>query len=264
MKPNKDIKTTSDYTLFSFHESQQPISTRHSAGIAESMREIGFLRSKPITVVRENGKLKIIDGHHRFFAAKALGLAIFYVIEDATISNRIGQLNSTVRKWDSLSFAKMYADQGNPHYIELLEYVERGIPLRKAAAMLGGEMASSGNVCRLIPHGTFQVVDRKRIAVIAKVIDALAPINEVAKTQCFIDALSALAFLPDFDCGTLVDRIDASPRSLIKCVSRDQMLELLEEIYNFRSRIKVPIAHQAKESARMRSATVMAGKKASK
>lgn len=262
MSTQQKTQTTSEYSLFIHNQYQQPMAERHVREIAESMKRLGFLRSKPVTVVRDGNKLRLVDGHHRLAAAKAINVPVVYVIEEEGVADAIGELNFTVRKWASMSFIKMYADQGNPHYIELLRYVEQGLPAKNATSLLRGESAGSCNASRAIRTGTFKIKSRRSADVILKYITDLGKIAPVVKSAHFIEAVSLLLFVPEFDPATLTARIDANPRALVKCASGDQMLDLIEDIYNFRAREKLALAFMARRAAKERQLAFSSATKA--
>lgn len=241
------LQHTEDLSVFVRHEYQQPMSESHIRKIAASMQLSGFWPSKPIGCVRRGQQLVVVDGHHRLAAAKIAGVGVYYVVEVASRSDDIGAGNYLVRIWKNISFAKMQAAKGNPHYIELLRYVELGIPLSVAASVLRGEAGHSGNAARFIRIGEFKVKTRENMLVIVGFINELGASCEVVKSKIFIEALSVLLFVPEFDAAVLKARIHANPLSLAKCNNREQMLQQIEEVYNFRSRVKVPLSFLAKE-----------------
>jgi hypothetical protein len=248
----KALNQSKDYSLFSSHEHQQPMSERHVARIAESMDKNGFLQSKPISVVRRAGKFVIVDGHHRFAAARELGIAVFYVIEAEEVSELIGEVNQFVRVWKSIAFAKMHAARRDPHYVELLSYVEKGIPLKQASSILRGQSGHSGNATTSIRAGTFTVKTRTSADVIVSFIEEFKASSPAVASALFIEALSSLLFVEQFDSETLKQRLRANPLSLVKCNNREQMIAQIEEIYNFRSREKVPLKFLAGEIMKQR------------
>ena len=69
------IYETYDYDKFSLLKSNRPVNKAHVIRLVESMDEEYLL--SPITT---NEKFQIIDGQHRFTAAKEKGLPIRYII----------------------------------------------------------------------------------------------------------------------------------------------------------------------------------------
>jgi hypothetical protein len=247
------LQYTEDLSAFVPHDHQQPMSAAHSKRIAESMGGGGFWPSKPVSCVRKGNKLVVVDGHHRLAAAKIANVGVYYVVEPVCRLEDIGDANVLVRKWSNESFAKMYAGQGNPHYVELLRAVGLGVPLSVAASVLRGEAGHSGNAGRFIKTGEFKVKTRENMRVIIDFINELSAACDVVRTKIFIEALSVLLFVPEFDSAILKKRIQVNPLSVAKCNNRDQMLQQLDEVYNFRSREKVPLAFLAKEKMKERS-----------
>ena len=248
------LQYTKDLSAFVPHEHQQPMSDSHSKHIAESMKAGGFWPSKPISCVKKGGRLVVVDGHHRLAAAKIAAVGVYYVEEPTSRLDDIGEANVLVRKWSNESFAKMYAGQGNPHYVELLRYVDIGVPLSVAASVLRGEAGHSGNAGKFIRTGDFRIKTRDNMRVIASFIEELGGTCDVVTTKIFIEALSVLLFVPEFDASVLKARIRSNPLTLAKCNNREQMLQQIEEVYNFRSREKVPLAFLAKEKMKERIA----------
>lgn len=252
MKSNINTQQTINYNLFAYHENQQPMSPLSVRDIAESMRKTGFWSYKPIGVFRKNGKLVIIDGHHRFEAAKMLGLPVLFVVAPEKHGELIGVANSLVRKWTNESFVKLYASQGNRDYEDLLFYVSQGIPLKQASSLLHGESAHSGNSASRVKHGTFKVKTDKYINAVLAIVESVKDVAAEISKRVYIDALSILLFVKEFDQDVLIKRIQAHPSGIARCADRYQALEAIEETYNFRAREKTPLVFLAKETMRKR------------
>ena len=136
----------------------------------------------------------------------------------------------------------------------LTQYIQKGLPLRLAASVLMGESGGSGNYNRYISLGTYKVKTTKIADKILEIRASLGHINEAAESSLFLEALSVLLQLPEFDPEILIQRILANPRGLEKCATRDQMFNNIEEVYNFRGREKLNLAFLAKELLRARRA----------
>lgn len=252
---NTELKQTKDHGLFAHNEYQQPMSEAHVASLIESMNKYGFLPSKPLTVVDEGQWLRVIDGHHRLEAAKRGGFSVFYIVESKSKASSIGDINRVVRKWSNLSFAKMYALKGSADYIELLQYVNRGIALKQASSLLVGQAAHSGNVGESVQDGTFKIKTRRIIDSLLNVFDVCEESAPAVKSRVFVEAFSTLYFVDQFDPSLLAKKILTNPRMMVKCATREQMIDVIDEIYNFRNHAKVPLKLLAQESAMIRQAS---------
>jgi hypothetical protein len=239
------IQSTSDYGLFKPHGEQQPMQPAHVKRIITSMKRNGFITAKPIHAYRDGKFLRIIDGHHRLRAAQTLGIPVYYVVGEKSEMHLIADENYAVRKWSGESFIHMYASRGKQDYITLVSYVKRGIPIVFATSLLAGESAQSGNQNESIRAGTFRVKTTEYADQVLHIMDALGSINPEARSRTFIAAISALLRLPEFSPSVLISKIEQNPRMLVKCANREQMLDLLEEIYNFRAREKSNLAFAA-------------------
>jgi hypothetical protein len=252
--PKPKLETSKDYDRFFKHQNQQPMSDSHVSKIADLMKRVGFFPSKPIQVCRYGDKFGIIDGHHRFAAARSLGIAIYYVVEESSHADLIGDQNVLQRKWNHRSFVKLHAAKGNKNYISLLEYFSRGIPMRLAASLLLGHSAQSGNATKLIPTGKFVIKSTKSIDLILRVLDETKEIAPNISKQSYIIALSLALFVPDFSVEQLIVRIKKQPSAVTNAADTNQALDILEEVFNFRSKIKINLAFTAKELCKKRKA----------
>jgi hypothetical protein len=251
MKPAK-LETSSVYSLFDAHEHQQPMSEKHVRHLKESMREYGYFPSQSVQVYRKGRRFVIIDGHHRFTAAKELGIPFTYVVEPESHGDLIGLVNEK-KNWKPESYVSLYAGQDNVHYQTLLVYVGKGIPLHAAASLLYGHSAGSGSLSGVIRDGSFKVKTQDAANQIVSIFERVGEQVPVVKSRVYIEAISLLLYVEEFDPSTFCDRTLANCRMFAKCSTRDQALDLIEEVYNFRSRVKPLIAGLARQKARERS-----------
>jgi hypothetical protein len=114
------MKTT-NYSLFSMMKTNRPINNGLVKRLQESMNEFGFLESRPVIVDKN---FYIIDGQHRFTAAKNLNLPINYAIEDINAESAMIKLNANQVMWRLEEYIMHHASSGIPFYKELLKYNE--------------------------------------------------------------------------------------------------------------------------------------------
>lgn len=112
------MEKETNYNKFKFFEFNREISQAHVEKIKKSIKENGYLHSKPITV---NKDFYITDGQHRFIACKQMNLPIFYVVEDCTDNKLIINLNATNKNWTMKDYVKFYAiSEQKQDFIRLL------------------------------------------------------------------------------------------------------------------------------------------------
>jgi len=244
------IQKTRSYERFVPGETQRIIRPQHVKSLKKSMKSYGFLESKPITVYTDGVLFHIIDGHHRFGAAKDLGIPIVYLEVRESEKESLMIQGELVHKWKFTDFCRAWADRGKQHYIDLMAYSDV-IPPRIAATLLAG---GASNVTEKIKAGTFLIKDTHVIDTLMDIIDSVGPINKVVASRAFIGCFAKFMLVQEFSAGQLKTRILANPLSLVKASNEDQMMDQLEEIYNFKSIKKIPLAHLAREASAARNA----------
>lgn len=250
MKP--EIIQSSNYDLFKPHSSQRDINPAHVRNLAKSMEVYGFIPGHPIYAYKDGKSLIIIDGHHRLNAAKTAGVPIYYVVTDKSAAGQIAPINDIVKKWKEFDYVRMHASNGLSDYAVVLRYVEKGLSLKWAISLLAGEYTASSNKTDIVHNGRYRVKTTQYADEVLSIIHKTSHIPET-KHDPFISAIAILIRLPQFDINTLLQRIESNPKAIVRCSSRDQTLEMLEEIYNFRSREKINLAFLAKEILRERN-----------
>ncbi len=260
MKPtNKarlQLHETSDYAKFLFNQVQRVDDRldKHIQNIAISMQTWGFLPSKPIHTVNENGKLRIIDGHNRFAAAKHAKIPVIYQIGEAREKAAMVDINHNTKKWTNRDYINSYAMKGNPNYITLLKYIKAGLPVIPAASLLFGQAANSGNLKDKIPRGEFIVKTTEEVDALLSVFAKAPEVCTEIRSMNYIMAVSALTPLSAFDLDVFLEKLTKNPLALTKAANRKQALETIQDIYNYQSRNKVPLAFLAEQRLAERNA----------
>jgi hypothetical protein len=106
-----------EYNKFSIYEGNiRPYSHEFAKKLAKSMEQIGYDISKPITV---NRRLEILDGRHRFEAAKMLNISFYYEVTMADEDIVIRDFNELQRIWKLETYIDYHANMNKPKYKEL-------------------------------------------------------------------------------------------------------------------------------------------------
>jgi hypothetical protein len=247
------IEKTRRYELFVPGETQRIIHKQHINKLKKSMKLHGFLESKPVTVYADGVMHHIIDGHHRFAAAKDLGIPFVYLVVRKSEKDSLMTQGELVVKWNFNDFCRAWADRGKTHFIDLMLYAEY-VPIKIAASLLAGHGACSDNVTPKIKDGTFEIKTTEVINTLIEIIEEIGETNKTVCSRSFIASFAKCMMIPEFLPDQLKRRIMANPLSLIKTANEAQMLDQLEEIYNFKSSKKIPLAHLAREASAKRSA----------
>lgn len=253
MKTAPTLRDTTEYTSFVYNSEQRPVDVKHVRDLMGSMQTFGFLPSKPVQVFQEGKKLVIIDGHHRYIAAKNLGIPVIYVCESKATSGSMAQVNGLQKTWQLKNYLAQYVKRGMEPYLELQEYNSLGFSIQQAAKMLAGLSAAGyggGKVSVSLRDGTFKIVTRDKIEIIAAFLREEGARNPAYKTTNFITAFELCLRVDDFSSEQLTRKLSANPRAITRAATVDQMLDQIEEVYNYHQQIKTPLSFGAKQKKR--------------
>jgi hypothetical protein len=115
------MKTT-NYSKFLFSKENREIKTKTVVAIKESMLKFGFIPGRPVLVTKE---WIIIDGQHRFLAARDLGISVEFEIVEGDFIDKMILLNSTQSNWTLEDYVNSYANQNVDCYRKLLKFKEK-------------------------------------------------------------------------------------------------------------------------------------------
>lgn len=113
---------TKNYSKFVFSKQNREIRPKTVLAIKESMQKFGFIPGRPVLITKE---WLIIDGQHRFLAAKDLGIEVEFEILEGNHVEKMIQLNSTQSNWTLEDYVTSYANQNIDCYRKLLKFQER-------------------------------------------------------------------------------------------------------------------------------------------
>lgn len=246
---------TNNYAMFIANDEQRILDHGHIKNIASSIQDHGFRSSKPLQCYRKNGKLIVVDGHHRLEAAKLVGSPVFYEVENKDAQETMADVNRLVKRWNTMDYIRLYANRGIEDYQKILYYVDFGIPAGMAASMMINNSAGSGNANTVIAMGAFKAKDTQHIEKVKSLIERFADANPAAKSRSFIAAISKCIFCEDFDINVFSKRMNENIGMLEKTSNEEQMLIQIESIYNFRSRNPIPLKFKVEAAAKERCAT---------
>ena len=130
-------RKTKDYEIFKLREdNREKINRDHVNLLKKSIGVRNLLEFRPIVV---NGDMEILDGQHRFLAARELDLDIYYNVEKSLKGEDILLLN-TSKSWNSADYLNYYVKNGYEHYISLQTFIKKhGLSIKVALNITMGE-----------------------------------------------------------------------------------------------------------------------------
>ena len=249
MKPV--LMCSNNYGMFTCKSINRPVELEKHRKLFASMKEHGFIKSFPITVKRNNGKLEILDGQHRHAIAVQLKLMIYYIEIEENID--IPEINSCQVPWTVQTYIDSYAQGGNVEYIAVKEFKDKyHLPIGTCAALLAGTI-SYQNVFPQIKTGTYKVKDVSHAERVGSVLEQISTVYKKAKEKNFIDAICSICRLKDVDLSRLIENIRKHPHMMQPFGTRDTILTMLEGVYNFGKRTLYPLAINAQNEMKKRN-----------
>lgn len=110
------IQSTTNYDQFSLMVNNRVYNRGHVEALKRAFESTGNLTEvQPILV---NERLEIIDGQHRFIAAKDLGVPVFYTIRPGLGVHEAREMNILHKGWRTEDFAHSFAASGDRNYIQ--------------------------------------------------------------------------------------------------------------------------------------------------
>lgn len=169
---NPQIQQTLDYSIFNHINYNRDKNKRHIENIKKVLSQSNLLHLHPVLV---NLKMEIIDGQHRFEAARELNLPVFYIQSDLSYDH-ILSANLFQKKLSLNDIIKFYAlkDRLDP-YIKIRDYLSLlELNPKSLLGLIFGTI--SRPMLELIKSGKFQMpLDMSKVE---RLIDAYIKLKE--------------------------------------------------------------------------------------
>ena len=251
------VTATKNYRLFQRSADNRALVPNKHKRLIDSMKLYGFLPEFPIVVKRHGNSMIVKDGQHRLDIAETLGVPVWYTEQSCDWD--VALVNSTPQNWRPLDYAQRYANQGNKHYREGIDFMEaHRLPITIAFSLLAGTTTFS-NTQRAFLDGTYRVKDRAWADSVAAVYGPFA-VSKHCRNARFIEACMAICRVDGFDPQRLIQSLRRCQDKLASFSTRDAYLEMLEQIYNFHRKMLFPLKNEAVMAMRARDPAAAAKK----
>jgi hypothetical protein len=241
MKVVNQVNQTNDYSIFKDLEGNRKVNELHVKRLKKSF-EKEYLFS-PIIV---NEKFEIIDGQHRFKAAKEMDLPINYTVVHGYDLNEVQALNANSKNWNKLDYLNAYCDLGYESYIQMRQfmrdYPDFGVAVSEMILTAKNSRAG-GDRCYNFNSGDLVIEDIKTSYDNAEKIMMFKGLHEKWSSPAFVSAILQLFEHPNYDHSHMIRKIKLDPSALVPCVTASQYKIVLEDIFNYKSRNKVSLRY---------------------
>lgn len=240
-KPNaktvgaRQVEWTSEYDVFSRLPGNRDIDLLHVSTLVKAM-EKEYIFS-PILV---NQDFQVLDGQHRLEAHRRLQKPIPFYWDEVGDLEAVQRLNSTQKGWTNADYAQSFVERGFKDY-EIYTWFKKsyGLPYTVCLVLLSG--SEYRGLSRSFKTGDFKVKNLEVAKKKAVILSQLAPYFTHWKDGGFLRAMNTALRKKGFDVQQFIHKVAVNSTMLVPCTSMDQYMQLIEEVYNFRSSKKVPI-----------------------
>jgi hypothetical protein len=243
------IKYTTNLNMFKISEVNRdfttPRSQRRIKRIAQSMKEVGFLPTQPITISPTG---LVSDGQHRLESAKSLGIGVYYMV-DHTIKNSAASLfqaavrqNEVQESWSKNDYIKGYVARGNKHYETLKSFMSEFPMFSMTECMMFLQNSGTRHCSKTtFAQGLFQVEDVDKGRQWATDILQLEPyFKDGYNSSVFVRTLlTIMEKEPNFSWENFIHKVKLRPSMIFRCGDKKSYSTMIEDLYNYRTREKL-------------------------
>lgn len=246
-KFNPIILTTSDYSLFKVLKGNRRINQLHLRRLKESLKS-NYL----VTLIIVNQRMEIIDGQHRYFICKELGLPINYVIVYGYGLKEVQILNANMHNWSKIDYLDGYVDMGIDSYIKFKRFMSDfnelnfGNLIRIASGVLSNKTKREDGrkvTVKFFENGDFVFQDVQKAYMVAQMIMDFKPYFTKYNDNSFCLSLMNIFEHPNYDHKKMLHKLKIQPTALVQCKTQEQYKIKLEEIFNYKTTIKVSLRY---------------------
>ncbi len=249
------VNSTNDYAKFKTLQGNRHVDKLHVKRLQESFRKAYLL--SPILI---NQDYEIIDGQHRFHAAKEMDLPVNFIMCNNYSLKEVQLLNTNMKNWKKEDYLNGYCDLNYPEYLKFRNFMRRFPELglascetiltdslsggyrSKSSSKLKGVVNESGSYAiRYFQEGDLLIPNYEKSIENAEKIMMIKPYYDGFHRPSFVRALIGIFKIEYYSHSKLIERLAANPTALQHCANITQYKSLIEDIYNFRSREKVSL-----------------------
>lgn len=246
---NLVVSQTKDYDQFKVLVGNRKPNELHIRRLMSSFQD-HYLFS-PILV---NEEMQIIDGQHRYQAAKRLDLTINYIVVPGYGLEEVQILNTNSTNWTKADYLKAYCDQGLEPYLKMRDFMLKFPEFGVAVSELILTDASSDAVdyklvdqeivkLRSFQNGHLVIPDLEKSYETAEKVMMFKPYYAGFFRRVFVSTLITLFKNENYFHEEMISKLKNQPSALTNCSNVGQYKLLLEDIYNYRRREKISLRY---------------------
>jgi len=232
------VYTTTDYNLFKTIEGNRLVSKTHVARLMKSFNSKYLLC--PIII---NEKFQIIDGQHRFNAARACELPVNYIVVNGYSLPEIQVYNTNMTNWKKSDFLSMYCDLGYDQYKRFKNFLELfpDFSINSAEIILTNKRQAVKEIVadKVINKKSFEagelvIHDYDEAILNAERITKLKPYFKSYLSATFVKSMLAVFEVDGYDHDRFIMRMRLNSYMLEPRSTITQYRDLIHQVYNYK------------------------------
>ena len=226
------IRHSNKLDKFSLHPANRHVVKSKVKAMVQKVLANNLLHLNPIIVDKQ---MRIIDGQHRYFAAKELGLTIYYIQGDVTAKEML-DLNASQKSLVLTDYLDSYVAQGFPEYMKVKDFTSKHkIVLYGAIGLLSGRNSQpNSELVNTFKEGLFKVKDLEHAERVLDVRDKMKDYaGDFYQHKNFTNAVAKVISTDGFDEARLDNRLKKNGYGQFhQAVTTDLYAKQILDVYN--------------------------------
>lgn len=233
---NYSVLMTTNYDLFKIMADNRNVNLLHINRLVESMKAKQLIC--PIIV---NAKHEIIDGQHRYYAIKELGLPVYYIVIPNYGIKEVQILNTHQKNWQKLDYLHSYCAAGRRPYLEFQEFMKNFPELsfqacERLLTFSKGRQGKLGDAQRVemkdFEQGKLVIPDLQKSYSYARRIMDFKPFYNGFHKGIFASVMLSLFKSKNYNHKEMIHKLSVAPIKMQDCLNVEGYKMLMEDIYN--------------------------------
>ncbi len=232
-----EILTTTDYSKFKTIKGNRKISEKHVRELIRSMQD-----EKIVAPIQVNEHMETVDGQHRVEASKRLKIPVYYYVVRGAGLHTVQKMNSHTENWKTDDYLESYIERGLKDYKIYKEFMDTYKLPHKVNLMIlmGADSFNNENMKRFIT-GELKVNKLEEGVEMANKLMAMKPYYAGYLKRNWILAVIRALKVPGFSWNQFITKAAYQTSKLVDCTTTDHYLQVIEDIYNYKNRIRTHI-----------------------
>lgn len=222
------VQKTNKYNKFKLHNKNRKLNLTKVNKLAEAISKNNLLPYFPIVV---NKQFEILDGQHRFEAAKSVKADLYYLVSGNNYNiENVADSNNFQSHWKLDDYINYYAVDGREPYIKLMELSNKYSIAACYIANIKGTKATTAQ----LRDGSFSFNDY------ADIVDVLKQARAIGleygfkhwNQRPFLRALNFVVHVNGFSKLRMMQKLTTHKNMLVKCYTSEDYIQTFDTIYN--------------------------------